>query len=154
MRDLVVNKNDDGSKHSHWVPIYNKTKINTVDTVIGYPCRTEPNNYKDRQLLSLVASQQPFKYPTANEQNAAWGLIADTLMLEKDGNVPLFSVTLKARAVRSRFLQFIMMAKKDKDTALFQSGMDNEEYCDNFKQVEDLDTGQQSNYIIVDICKW
>jgi hypothetical protein len=44
----------------------------------------------------LVALHQPFKHPTATEQNAAWGLIADTLMLEKDGNVPLFSVPLKA----------------------------------------------------------
>jgi hypothetical protein len=47
MRDLVVDKNDDGSKRNHWVSIYKKTKINTVDTVIGYPCLTEPNNYKD-----------------------------------------------------------------------------------------------------------
>jgi hypothetical protein len=112
MRDLVVDKNDDGSKRNHWVPIYKKTKSNTVDTVIGYSCLTEPNNYKDWQLLSLVALHQPFKHPTATEQNAAWGLIADTLMLEKDGNVPLFSVPLKARAVRGRFLQFMMKAKK------------------------------------------
>jgi hypothetical protein len=62
----------------------------------------------------LVVSQQPLKHPTANKQNTAWGLISDTLMLEKDGNETLFSVPLKARAVWTQFLQFMMMAKSTK----------------------------------------
>jgi hypothetical protein len=38
------------------------------------------------------------------------------------------------------------MAKKDQDTALFESGMDNEEYCDNFKQGENLLEAHHTHY--------